>query len=139
MSFLFLRSWLALFLLSILFCSFLCFLVKAVTDTLPKNQVNTRMYHYVVEDPKSSHKYTWRCTLLVWILSKRLVFTLYEKLSAKKNVSTVHRANKQKTVLLSRTIYCHPASGVVHQAPSCCNTLINVCKNRRWFMSKSLC
>lgn len=57
MSFLFLRSWLALCLLSILFCSFLCFLVRAVTDTLPERQFNTGIYYYV-QDPKWGGKYT---------------------------------------------------------------------------------
>lgn len=44
MSFLFWRSWLALCLLSIFFCSFLCFLVRAVTDTLPERESNTGIY-----------------------------------------------------------------------------------------------
>lgn len=42
-SFLFLRSWLALCLRSIFFSSFLCFFVRAVTETLPVGQFNTNM------------------------------------------------------------------------------------------------
>lgn len=45
MSFLFLRSWLALWRRSILFCSLLCFLVRVITDTLPKKQFNTGCYY----------------------------------------------------------------------------------------------
>lgn len=51
MSFLFLRSWLALFLRSIFFCSFLCFLVRAVTETLPLREwYNTRNTYSNLQD-----------------------------------------------------------------------------------------
>lgn len=45
MSFLFRRSWLALCLLSIFFSSFLCFLVKVITDTLPVRQWDVLLYY----------------------------------------------------------------------------------------------
>lgn len=54
MSFLFLRSWLALCLLSIRLCSFRCFLVKAVTDTLPERQVKKRIYLLEKQSQKKS-------------------------------------------------------------------------------------
>lgn len=50
MSFLFRRIWFALFLLSIFFCSFLCFLVSTVTDTLPVRQGNRKGKFYFGEE-----------------------------------------------------------------------------------------